>query len=172
MTTNTSLLNKSFLSIFTRYFAISAIFLLVSCTSILPDCNVCSSPPLNDLSGHWTLVRWNLPPQNGQIKFRSIPESSSQESIFIEFDASKNLLSGSTGCNRFFSNLTKDSKGAIVLGPIGSTRKICLEGQKNIIERDFLNLLEDYRSWQQNQNQLLLFGKSGDVLVFARNKAN
>ncbi|SMC33518.1 META domain-containing protein [Polynucleobacter kasalickyi] len=172
MTTNTSLLKKSFLSIFSRLSAFSALFFLVSCTSVLPDCNVCSSPPLNALNGHWTLVRWNLPPQNGQIKFRTIPEITSPDHIFIDFDASKNLLSGSTGCNHFFSNLKEDSKGAIVLGPIGSTRKMCLENQRNLIEKDFLNVLEDYRSWQQNQNQLLLFGKSGDVLVFARNKTN
>jgi hypothetical protein len=80
------------------------------------------------------------------------------------------MLSGSTGCNNFFSNLKEDSKGAIELGPIGSTRKMCLENQRNQLEQDFLNVLEDYRSWQQNQNQLLLFGKSGDVLVFARDK--
>jgi heat shock protein HslJ len=49
---------------------------------------------------------------------------------------------------------------------------MCLENQRNLMERDFLNILEDYRSWQQNQNQLLLFGRSGDVLVFARNKVN
>jgi heat shock protein HslJ len=145
---------------------------MVSCTAILPDCNVCSSPPLFDLNGHWTLVRWNLPPQNGQIKLRSIPEINSPDPIFIDFDATQKLLSGSSGCNRFFSKLKEDSKGAIVLGPIGSTKKMCLENQRNLIERDFLNVLEDYRSWQQNQNQLLLFGKSGDVLVFARNKAN
>lgn len=172
MTTNTSLLKKSFLSIFSRLSATLALFLLVSCSSILPDCNVCSSPPLNELNGHWSLVRWNLPPQNGQIQFRTIPDSNSPDSIFIDFDASKNLLSGSTGCNRFFSKLKEDSKGAIELGTIGSTRKMCIDNQRNLLERDFLNILEDYRSWQQNQNQLLLFGKGGDVLVFTRNKVN
>jgi len=136
----------------------------------MPDCNVCSSPPLKDLNGRWTLVRWNLAPQNGQIKLRVIPQAGNPEQIFIEFDSSKNLLSGFTGCNNFFSKLKEDSKGAIELGPIGSTRKMCLDNQRNQIERDFLNVLEDYRSWQQNQNQLLLFGKSGDVLVFARDK--
>jgi len=170
MTTNTSSSKKPFLGIFYRYISFLGLFLLVSCASILPDCNVCSSPPLNDLNGRWTLVRWNLPPQNGQIKFRVIPQASNSDHIFIVFDASKKMLSGSTGCNNFFSNLKEDSQGAIELGPIGSTRKMCLENQRNQLEQDFLNVLEDYRSWQQNQNQLLLFGKSGDVLVFARDK--
>jgi heat shock protein HslJ len=170
MTTNTSSSKKQFLRILFRYIGFLSTLLLVSCSSIMPDCNVCSSPPLNDLNGRWTLVRWNLAPQNGQIKLRVIPQPNNSDSIFIVFDASKSMLSGFTGCNHFFSKLKEDSKGAIELGPIGSTRKMCMENQRNQIERDFLNVLEDYHSWQQNQNQLLLFGKSGDVLVFSRDK--
>ena len=172
MATNTSSLKKPFLGIFYQYISFLGLILLVSCASIMPDCNVCSSPPLNDLNGNWQLVRWNLPPQNGQIKLRAIPQGINSDQLFIEFDASKKILSGSSGCNHFFSQLKEDSKGAIELGPIGSTRKMCLEEQRNQIERDFLNILEDYRSWQQNQNQLLLFGKSGDVLVFSRKPKN
>ena len=48
---------------------------------------------------------------------------------------------------------------------------MCIKDQINELERDFLNILDDYRSWQQNQNQLLLFARSGDVLVFIRNTA-
>jgi heat shock protein HslJ len=136
----------------------------------VPDCNVCSSPPLTDLDGKWTLARWNLPPQNGQIRLRPIPNSGN-EPIYLQFDKEKNLLSGFAGCNQFFSKLTFDSKGAIVLGTIGSTRKMCTKDQTNELERDLLNILDDYRSWQQNQNQLLLFARSGDVLVFIRHSA-
>jgi heat shock protein HslJ len=44
---------------------------------------------------------------------------------------------------------------------------MCIQDQANELERDFLNILDDYRSWQQNQNQLLLFARSGDVFVFS-----
>jgi hypothetical protein len=36
------------------------------------------------------------------------------------------------------------------------------------LERDFLNQLSDYRSLQLKDDQMLLVGRTGDVLVFGR----
>lgn len=168
MTTNTSSKNPLNISILGYFLAIFFIFTGISCSFNLPECNVCSSPPLTELNGRWELVRWNLPPENAQIRLRNIPHGDQGEPIFIQFDSLKKLLSGYSGCNNFFSHLNEDSKGAIELGPIGSTRKMCIENYRSQLERDFFNILDDYSSWQQKQNQLLLLAKSGDVLVFVK----
>ena len=167
MPTNTSSCKSTFLAIFRPFLAIFFILNLISCATILPDCNVCSSPPLNALDGQWELVRWNLPPQAGQVKVRNIPQGDKNPPIRIQFNFEKKLLSGYSGCNTFLSHLTEGSKNAIVLGKISTTRKSCESYQQNYLERDFLNILNDYRSWQQNKDQLLLLGREGDVLVFS-----
>lgn len=142
---------------------------LFSCTSILPECNSCSSPPLASLHGEWELLRWNLPPSNtGEVRLRGIPHGDNGEPIKIRFDQEKKMISGYSGCNRFFSALEIESNNAIKIGNIGSTKMMCMGNFQMDLERDFLNQLSDYRSWKQQGNELLLVGKTGDVLVFGR----
>ena len=86
----------------------------------------------------------------------------------IEFNQEKKMLSGYSGCNRFFSQLTIDTKNAVVLGNIGSTKMMCIENSRMELERDFLNQLDDYRSLNMRGEQLLLVGRTGDVLAFGR----
>jgi heat shock protein HslJ len=169
MTTNIYSVKQSIF----RNFAFSFVFLsllgLVSCSNILPDCNACSSPPLSQLNGRWELLRWNLPPDAmGKINLRRIPHGDNGEPIIIEFNQEKKILSGYSGCNRFFSPITIDSKNAIVLGKIGSTMMMCAENSRMELERDFLNQLDDYRSLTLKGNELLLLGRTGDALVFGR----
>jgi heat shock protein HslJ len=45
---------------------------------------------------------------------------------------------------------------------------MCAENYRMELERDFLNQLEDYRSLRMNDDQLLMVGRTGDVLVFGR----
>jgi heat shock protein HslJ len=154
-------------------FALGMLFLglfgLNSCANIVPDCNACSSPPLTQLQGRWELLRWNRPPDAmGKITLRTIPHGDNGEPIIIEFNEADKRLSGYSGCNRFFSPITTDAKGAIVLGKIGATMRMCVEPYRMELEHDFLNQLDDYRSLNTKGNELLLVGRTGDVLVFGR----
>jgi heat shock protein HslJ len=141
---------------------------LSSCASIFEPCS-CSSPPLADLNGTWELSRWNLPPENGQVRLRNIPHGDNGEPLKMVFDLANKRLSGFSGCNNFMAGVTDDPKG-IVIGAIASTRKMCGQDRMNQIETDFLYQLKDYRSFQLNQNTLLLIGRDGDVLAFGKRK--
>ena len=169
ITTNNYSTMKPIFSFFKSSFVFFGLLNLISCSNILPDCNSCSSPPLAQLSGRWELLRWNLPPdQKGLVKNRTIPHGDNGEPIIIEFNQEKKMLSGYSGCNRFFSQLTIDTKNAVVLGNIGSTKMMCIENSRMELERDFLNQLDDYRSLNMRGEQLLLVGRTGDVLAFGR----
>jgi heat shock protein HslJ len=160
---------KLIFSFFKSSFVFFGLLNLISCGNLLPDCNSCSSPPLAQLNGRWELLRWNLPPdQMGLVKNRTIPHGDNGDPIMLEFNQEKKLLSGYSGCNRFVSQLSIDSKNAIVLGNIGSTKKMCLENSRMELERDLLNQLDDYRSLNMKGDQMLLVGRTGDVLVFSR----
>jgi heat shock protein HslJ len=43
-----------------------------------------------------------------------------------------------------------------------------MENFRMELERDFLNQLQDYRSLQMKDDQLILIGRSGDVLNFGK----
>jgi heat shock protein HslJ len=169
MTTNNYHVKKSIFSNFTYGLVFLSLLGVVSCSNILPDCNSCSSPPLSQLNDRWELLRWNLPPNaQGVSKLRRVPHGDNGEPIIIEFSLEKKMLSGYSGCNRFFAPITTDSKDAIVLGKIGSTMKMCVEGYRMELEHDFLNQLDDYRSLNVKGDELLLIGRTGDVLLFGR----
>jgi heat shock protein HslJ len=169
MQTNTNAprsIKKSFLLLFTELFAI---FFLQSCSNMLPDCNSCSSPPLSQLNGRWELLRWYYPPDaTGKVQMRKIPHGDNGEPIVFEINQNKKMIAGYSGCNRFFGTITTDAKNAIQIGKLGSTKMMCIENYRMELETDFLNQLGDYRSMQLKDDQLLLAGRSGDVLVFGR----
>ncbi len=163
---STRTLKTSFLLVFTSFLSL---FLIISCSNMLPECNSCSTPPLNQLSGRWEMLRWHYPPDaNGRVQMRKIPHGDNGEPIIFEIDQNKNMIAGYSGCNRFFGSLTTDAKNAVQVGKIGSTKMMCAENYRMELERDFLNQLEDYRSLQIKDDQLLMVGRTGDVLVFGR----
>lgn len=147
-------------------FCALSILTLSSCANLFEPCT-CSSPPLSQLNGTWELTRWHLPPENGQVRLRNIPHGDNGEPIKMSFDAPKQRLSGFSGCNNFSASVKDDPKG-IEIGPVASTRKMCLEERINKIEQDFYYQLKDYRSLKQEQDQLLLIGRDGDVLTFKK----
>jgi heat shock protein HslJ len=156
-------------SLFRLSFAFFGLFLLNSCSNMLPDCNSCSSPPLASLNGRWELLRWNYPPDaNAKVQLRKVPHGDNGQPIIIEFSNEKKMVSGNAGCNRFFGTITTDAKNAIEIGKLGSTKMMCAESYRMELERDFLNQLTDYRSIQLKDDQMLLVGRTNDVLVFGR----
>jgi len=115
------------------------------------------------------MLRWYYPPDaNGKVPMRKIPHGDNGEPIIFEMNAETKMISGYSGCNRFFGSLTTDSKNAVQIGKMGSTKMMCAENYRMELERDFLNQLADYRSLQIKDEQLLLVGRTGDVIVFGR----
>jgi heat shock protein HslJ len=169
MQTNISSPLDSKFSFFRLSFVFLAVFLLNACSNLLPSCNSCSTPPLSQLNGRWELLRWNYPPDaSGKVQLRKVPHGDNGEPIIIEFSNEKKMITGYSGCNRFFGTITTDSKNAIEIGKMGSTKMMCSENFRMELERDFLNQLQDYRSLQMKDDQLLLIGRTGDILVFGR----
>ena len=159
-------LKLSFLGLFASFLSL---FFLNSCSNMLPDCNSCSTPPLMQLSGRWEMLRWFYPPDaSGKVPMRKIPHGDNGEPIIFEINSETKMISGYSGCNRFFGSLTTDSKNAVQIGKMGSTKMMCAEKYRMELERDFLTQLADYRSLQIKDEQLLLVGRTGDVIVFAR----
>ena len=155
------------------YFLQKVVFLLFflglnACTSILPECGACSSPPLNQLNGTWELARWNQAPNSyGIIRLRTIPHGEETTPIFMDFDMESKRLSGFSGCNKFAADINEGSKG-ITLETIVRTKQTCASAQVTQFETDFIYELTDYRSLKVEKNQLLLVGRNGEVLLFEK----
>ena len=75
-----------------------------------------------------------------------------------------------TGCNRFMGpyELSGDS---LRLGPLGSTRRACVDPdvdpEMNKQESALLHALGETRTWRVTGDTLLLTGKAGQVARFA-----
>lgn len=74
-------------------------------------------------------------------------------------------LTGSSGCNRFFSSYNLDARH-MKIDQIGGTRRMCPEIQM-LAERRFLDALERVDGWAMRNEQLILFGR-GAELTFER----
>ena len=172
MKTNTNLVFSKFIAFFALSFMLLGLFVLLTSCGVLPNCTACSSPPLTNIDGRWELLRWNLPPSqtNGEVRLRKVPHGDNGEPITIKFEQISQRVSGYSGCNNFTASATDDPKG-IIIGPVASTRKMCVNAYQMELEQDFLNQLRDYKNIKVNQNELLILGRMGDVLVFGRRSA-
>ena len=82
--------------------------------------------------------------------------------ITLNFD-SDGRASGSSGCNRYFADITRDGRN-LTIGQIGGTRRMCPELEM-LAERRFLGALEQIDGWAMRGQDLILFG-SGAELTF------
>ena len=74
-------------------------------------------------------------------------------------------ISGSSGCNRFFSGYSLDGRN-LRIDQIGGTRRMCSEIEM-LAERRFLSALERVDGWAMRNDDLILFG-TGAELTFQR----
>ncbi len=91
------------------------------------------------------------------------------EELSITFDESTNKISGFSGCNVFFGNYTIDGN-TIRFGAIGASKKYC-QGDKNILERQFFQILESANNFIVNGNSITLL-KDKTLLIKANRKVN
>lgn len=145
--------------------AMITVSLLGACAHIVPPCTAKNTPPYSELKGtSWELVRWNQAPNSmGEVRLRTIPNDQNQR-IRMQFDGSR--MSGYSACNRFTAQITEDGRG-FQISQIASTRMSCTTAQEEI-ERDFIYLLNDYRTIARDGDRLLLIGPNREVLSFAQ----
>ena len=91
-----------------------------------------------------------------------VQTSGSINDAHLIFNAQNGLINGSGGCNRVFGNYTLDKKKSIRFSEIGATRMAC---QNMNFETRFLNLLEQVRYYEIEDNMLLLKDGKKDVVL-------
>lgn len=148
-----------------RLITMIAISLLGACANIVPPCAAKNTPPYSELKGtSWELVRWNLAPNGmGEVRLRLITNDQNQK-IQMQFEGAR--MSGYSACNRFTAQITEDVRG-FQINQIATTRMSCSTAQEEI-ERDFIYLLNDYRTIARDGDRLLLIGPNREVLSFAQ----
>ena len=92
-------------------------------------------------------------------------EENSKTNSGITLEISKGRVSGFSGCNNYFSELTTNSKDTFQVKSIGATRMLC----DNIsVEEDYLNLLEKVNKYVINETSLELYKDNVLLLKFKR----
>ena len=102
--------------------------------------------------------RWTLSGMEGR--------QFSAEEPYIEFDRDQKRASGSGGCNRFNGAFETDGN-MLKLSRIVSTRRACLDAERQRVETGFLQLLETTTRFEVQGNSLRLYAGDRLVLAFA-----
>lgn len=85
-----------------------------------------------------------------------------QKNPTIKFDNKENKISGFAGCNNFFGKYETENQN-LSLGEMGMTRKMCLDMS---VENTFINNLKSVTHYKIESNKLVLYNKSGELLMF------
>ena len=83
---------------------------------------------------------------------------------FVRFDADSGRASGNGGCNRMSGPYVRDG-GALRIGPLVSTKRACVDEERNRQETDFLGALERTRRHAVSGDTLTLLGEDGGTLA-------
>jgi hypothetical protein len=82
------------------------------------------------------------------------------------FNSQDSTISGSTGCNRYFSSYTLEGS-QVSLDPVATTRMACPEPQA-MLEQAYLEALEKVAGYQMVCNAMQLLDTEGNVLLVYR----
>ena len=123
-------------------------FLYLISVIILASCSSKSFPDSKWEDKQWTLVELTGVP---------VQTSGTNQDAHLIFDAERNQITGSGGCNRLFGPYEIGKKSTLKFGNIGATMMAC---QNSAFENKFLETLKSVRYFQQAGGQLLL--KNGD----------
>jgi heat shock protein HslJ len=122
----------------------------------------CAAPPGAGSPVSFAAVEWVLVEISGNAVATGGPV------VTFEYDPVEARVAGSAGCNRYFGGvLDGPSGGALRLGPIGATRKMCPPPQMDL-ESLFLTQLASTASWERMGSRLRLLGPSGSLRFEAR----
>lgn len=85
---------------------------------------------------------------------------------YIEFEPAQKRSTGSGGCNRFGGGFEVDGQ-MLRISRVVSTRRACLDAERQRIETRFLQLLETVTRFEVDENSLRLYAGDRLVLTFA-----
>ena len=110
----------------------------------------------------WKVKYLNGKKPPGKISADKIPT--------LHFDFSENKISGSGGCNSFFSSFKLNATN-IEFGPIASTKIACLEDEVSQFENLYFKTLSNITEWEEEETcsgkQLILISNIGSTIFFA-----
>lgn len=86
--------------------------------------------------------------------------------LYIEFNEADSRISGSGGCNRFFSTFKKEGS-ALSFNPIVSTKMYCGE-EVTSLEADFLAALSKTTSYKLEKDTLILLNGDDGTATFTK----
>ena len=82
--------------------------------------------------------------------------------ITAEFNNGK--VSGNAGCNRFSSSYEINEK-QLTFGPIATTKKYCTDEGIYVLEKQFLQAMEQTTTFEMNSEQLKLRNDNGSLMI-------
>lgn len=110
-----------------------------------------------------TEVVWKLT----AVKGKKINYAKDQKIATIQFNPEAGLVSGCTGCNRFFGNFKDFGKGKMELSEISSTKMACPEPFMKV-EGLYLPVLRKVDGYNLGEYQLELLQGDKVVLTFEK----
>lgn len=120
---------------------------------MLAVCVACAATPEDSLAGE----EWGL------VEISGDPVPGGEIGATLRYAAAEKRVSGSAGCNRYFGTvLAGPAGGALKLGPIGATRKLCAPPAMEF-EGRFLGVLRTVARWERVGAELLLTGSAGSL---------
>lgn len=124
------------------------ILTFVSCNTIKP-----TAMTIQDLTGSYTVKTIN----NKEVK-TVVPKFS--------FTGEDRSINGRTGCNSFFGEIELDGN-AMQINQMGVSEMYCPDEGVMEMERDFLEALQNTRSFDLRDNTLIFYSDSGRKILEA-----
>lgn len=136
------------------------LFMIATTAALLTGCN-CQKASLSETLTH----EWDIEKIDGKVL-----DNKGENKAFIGIDAHKNLIYGSTGCNRLTGTLHIDGnakKGSIDLSKVGSTRMMCADMST---ETQVLEALSRVTKYSVKGNILTLTDEQGNSVIELKSK--
>jgi heat shock protein HslJ len=102
-------------------------------------------------------MRWTLTEMGGRSFTGSEP--------YLEFDVKQNRFSGSGGCNRFMGGY-KRSGTDLKFTAVASTKRACLDTDRQQVENSFLKALETVTRFEIQGDVIRLYATENLLLTF------
>jgi heat shock protein HslJ len=141
------------------YRLLSVIVLLTITTIVITSCGCCKNTGSNaNFAGNWTVT--------------AIDKKVLEGVEFPTMNIAAGKVNGTTGCNRYFGEMTVDYKqGTVAFDKIGCTKMLCAE---NNVENDFLSALNAVKKFQTKKKagkiKLLLVDDNGNERILLEQK--
>ena len=97
-----------------------------------------------------------------RVNDKDVAANENKRFPYIVLQSADHRVAGSGGCNRITGTYSVE-KQTIHFGPMASTMMACPSGMDT--EKDFLQALDQARTWKIRTNELELYGEDGNLLV-------